>query len=178
MSNYISAKKVIETILLNNDTLTILDEYIVSYLKLNPQLLTKCIENQGLYHVYIRNKDERCTNILYNSILQLIKSFATEVEAIDWIKQYGKSVIDLYDFEDDYHVLVIIFDSNKGIYEDDYPSQLYCISEKKYKTFVFKPQAMLMMASEAKYFDCHSEREFHSKVEPSIEELTWVTKMY
>ena len=50
-------KKVLSNLLLYSDTTIILDDYIVSYLKLNPHLVTQYINTNGLYHVYYRFRD-------------------------------------------------------------------------------------------------------------------------
>src|SRR5690242_7221629 len=92
---YLSAKKVLSTILLNSDTDKILEEYIVEYVKLRPYILSSLIESNGLYHVFVRTKDPSQTETdgdryeEYN----LIKSFLTFNEAEDFVLQNGYNII-------------------------------------------------------------------------------------
>lgn len=80
--NYTSAKQILSTILLNSDTSKILDEYIVSYMTMNPHLVTQYLNQNGLYHVYFRKQDiETDPNIGDDNDLILIKSFVTLKEA-------------------------------------------------------------------------------------------------
>lgn len=174
----LSAKYVLSTILLNQDTSTILDDYIISYLKLNPQLVNTYLDQNGLYHVYIRNRDPRVHNKTDDEdIIQLIKSFSTELDAKNWIVKNGCDLIKKHEsYYHDQLVLIIIYDNNIISYDThDSPFESYCISEKKYPTFVFSQDSLDMLIKEAKYFDCNSEREYHEKAIPLLEELTWVT---
>src|SRR5947208_2344300 len=95
---YISAKKVLTTILLNDDTTNILDTYILNYIKINPKLINLYLNDNGLYHVFFRLKDTTMTNnfIRHAQSIILIKSFITNKDATDWILQHGKRIVEQY----------------------------------------------------------------------------------
>ena len=137
---YTSAKTVLSTILLNSDTDQILDEYIISYMKLRPHLLSRCISEQGLYHIYVRSEDYGGDT---NTIL--IKSFALEKEAKKYVIEQGVDVLD--NGWDDYgtsvlnNVLMIIYQLGQ-------PVDMYNISLQKYPTYAFSPEAYQMLCKE------------------------------
>ena len=152
--SFLSAKKVLSTILLNSDTETILHEYMVDYLKTHPSILQQAI-NRGLYHVYARTQDEfsSCEGTKKkprNHEVFLVKSFITEGEAKDWILKNGKNIV--LNEEDNYDqpiVLTIIHDDNKGThYPGEWPAYAYEISSKLYPTFVFSKKAYDMLLYE------------------------------
>lgn len=151
INQYMSAKKVLSTILLNSDTNSILDEYIVSYLKLNPSLVTKYMDENGLYHVYYRHQDSNTDpdSKAYGPFL--LKSFATEKEAEAWLLKMGHEIVEFQ--EDNWGrpvVLMIIEDSNDGDYEYGEAHE-HGISDKMAPTYAFSKQGYKMLKKELKY---------------------------
>jgi hypothetical protein len=174
MESYLSAKNVLHTILLNSDTTKILDEYIVSYLTLNPALVTNYINQNGLYHVYIRSMDPlRCIGDYY--VMEMLQSFGTKLDAEKWIIQYGKDIIEHYDTSENGIVLCIIYHRNILYDTDESPSSAYGIAERKHPTYAFSQNAIEMLLDESQHFGCHTEREYHMNPRLKQEDLTWVT---
>lgn len=153
-SHYMSAKKVLSTILLNSDTTLILDEYIISYLKLNPHLVTQYLDKNGLYYVYYRFRDSNTNPFIpEEKAIEpiLIKSFGTENEAKLWILEYGKEIIELQ--EDNWRrpiVITVIYDTNDGDTENP-PAHEHGISDQMYETYVFSQGGYKMVTEELEY---------------------------
>lgn len=175
----LTAKNILTTILLNKDTSdNILDEYLVSYLKLKPELVTKYLEEHGLYHIYARNRDistDYDHHVIVAIRTNLIKSFATELEAKNWILKSGSKTIEwLENIHEEYFVLSIIYDKNVKPYKDsDY---YYNIAYKQNLTFAFSSDACDMLVEEMKYYQDDEDGD-ENYINPylSLKDLTWVT---
>jgi len=152
--NYLSAKKVLSTILLNSDTETVLQEYIVSYLQHHPSLVTQYLNQHGLYHVYFRLQDPNTKKERHplddDDQVILLKSFATQKEAEVWILEHGKDIV--ADQEDNYAkpvVITIIYDTNEGLfYPGENPAHFNMISTHTYPTFAFSKKGYKMLIKE------------------------------
>lgn len=176
MDSYLSAKKVLSTILLNTDTNKILDEYIISYLKLNPSLVTEYINDNGLYNVYIRSMDKIYCNDDKYMTMDMIQSFGTQKDAENWIIIHGKKLVENYDSYYKNKLVLIIIHHHVIIYnEDNSLTNLYSIAEKKFPTYTFSDDAVEMLLDEAEHFGCTSEYQYWVNPRPKKEDLTWVT---
>lgn len=152
-TNNVSARNLIHTILLNEDTSVIADNIILNYLKQHPTIITKYINENGIYHVFYRTRDESTnpTKRKGNFII-LLKSFTTGTEAKEWILQYGKDIVE--EQENNYNrpiVLFIVHDKNKGIYEGDEPTNPHFISSHKYPVYAFSNRGYNMLLKEHIY---------------------------
>jgi hypothetical protein len=165
IQKYLSAKKVLSTILLNQDTSTILDEYILSYLKLQPSIVTKLLDNEGVYHVYYRTADPGWEYIRYRSLhLVLIKSFANGSEARKWIIENGaQHVKRIGEAHHENGMLFIYHQTDDNILDDD--EQLIY---QDYLTFVFSVDACNLLLQE-----CIQNAHYNNDI--SINDLEWVT---
>ena len=86
----IALQDVLNSIPFNDKTKSVLDEYIKNYLNENPKLVSNYINSKGLYHIFYRQKDPG--ESLEKSKINMIVSFVTEPEAIDWILKNGKNI--------------------------------------------------------------------------------------
>jgi hypothetical protein len=152
--NYTSAKQILSTILLNTDTSKILDEYIVSYMKMNPHLVTQYLNENGLYYVYFRKRDtDTNPDIGHDNDMILIKSFATLKDAEEWVLMNGREHVE--EQEENYDeaiVLTIVHDDNKGKFAaGENAAHSYGISAKKYPTYAFTKDGYKMLKDELIY---------------------------
>jgi hypothetical protein len=152
--NYTSAKQILSTILLNSDTSKILDDYIVSYMKMNPHLVTEYLNENGLYHVYFRKRDtDTDPDIGHDNDMILIKSFVTLKDAEEWVLMNGREHVE--EQQENYEeaiVLTIVYDDNKGKFAaGDNAAHSYGISTKKYPTYAFTKDGYNMLKDELKY---------------------------
>lgn len=143
MAHYLSAKKVLSTILLNSDTEEILDEYVLSYIKNRPTLFTKHVNDYlndvGLYHVFARTQDSS-HNPEYREFI-LFKSFLTMKEAHVYVVTNGSNIINQLNMAcTSAYVLTIV--------NSFHPIEHYQISTKKYPTYVFTLDAYDMICKE------------------------------
>ena len=148
-----SVSKILESIPINNKTRKQIDNFILDYLESNPNLIDNFIYKHGLYHVFLREIDERKNRLIY-----LSQSFSTEEKAIDWVITNGRAQIDDYSR---YHrgnfAFSIVWRRNKWNYFDGYgsfPSVDYPI----YLTFAFdKPTYDKLIYIHRKSFEWTSE---------------------
>lgn len=159
---YMSAKQVLSTILLNSDTNKILDEYIISYLKMNPHLVTQYLDENGLYYVYFRKQDTNTNpDIGYDNEPMLLKAFGTQKEAEKWILEHGNDIVT--EQEENYDspiVLMIIYDKNEGVIEPGHTVAYgFGISDKMYPTYAFSKEGYKMLKKELKYNSMGYDRE-------------------
>lgn len=88
MESSLSAKNIIATILLNEDTeKLILHEYVTEYLKTNPQLISKYIETNGLYHVYFSTFDD---DYYESDLNMLVVNFVNYQDALNYVIKNGR----------------------------------------------------------------------------------------
>lgn len=139
MAHYLSAKKVLSTILLNSDTDKILDEYVLSYIKLRPHLFSDFLEE--LYHVFARTQEPSHNSEGYNDFI-LIKSFITMKEAHLYVVKNGNDLIKQLNMACSIleYVLTIIH-SYSNI-------EQHRISLEKYPTYVFSESSYEMICKE------------------------------
>ena len=149
----ITSRNLINTILLNEDTHVIADRVILNYLSLHPTIISKYLNQHGLYHVYYRSQD--CTtnpNINHTTII-LLKSFATEYEAHQWILIHGEKISEeLVENYTEPMVLFIQYDQNSGLYDPgNEPASGYLISSKMNPVYAFTNEAYQMLIDEHIY---------------------------
>lgn len=140
--------------MLNDDTNIIADSILLNYLKQYPTLITKYMNENGIYHVYYRTRDEATDPGNRRSpFVILLKSFASEKEAKEWILQYGKDIVE--EQEDNHGRPIVLFiqhDTNEGDYETGYePTNPHYISSHKYPVYAFSNKGYKMLLKEHIY---------------------------
>ena len=143
----LALQRLLKSIPINSTTRSVLDEYFANYVQ--PSAIDKYLEIRGLYHVFFRQEDPH--EIQYRSDdIYLIKSFATEHAATNWVIEHGKDIVS--EQEENYGkpiVITIIYFDNKGdYYMGEDPSHMYLISTKKYPTFAFSAEGYRMLLRE------------------------------
>jgi hypothetical protein len=171
--SFLSAKNVLSTILLNQDTSIILDELILNHLTLNPSLITKYINEKGLYHVYYKLwfPEYNDRNRITDDSPILIKSFGSEIEAKNWIIRNGNNIVNEKDGY--FGCTGVLFISKQHNETDSFDE--YFNSMAKYQTFVFSNKASEVLIDEYVKSQCKSELEYWAYIKPAIEDLDWVT---
>lgn len=152
-NTHVTSRNLINTIMLNSDTHIIADEIILNYLNQHPSLVSKYLNQYGLYHVYYRSQDAATNPNENHSVIVLLKSFATEDEAHQWIISYGQHIIE--ELNDNYGtpmVLFIQYDKNSGLYDiGQEPTNEHLISAKMYPVYAFTDDAYKMLINEHIY---------------------------
>ena len=95
----LALKNVLEGLIIDEEMKKVIDEYILKQLAANPLLISKAIDQTGLYCVFFRERDPYTQKSLtlqkeiscYD--IQLLISFPTEKQAIDWIIANGRNIV-------------------------------------------------------------------------------------
>ena len=153
MNSRINMKDLVNTIMLNSDTEVIAEEIILNYLKQHPKLISKYLDAKGLYHVHYRTQDSATDLGGRHACVVLLKSFATEAEAHEWIIKHGEDITgELYVSYDRPMTFFIQYDKNDGLYEVGCePTNEYLISSKKYPVYAFDDDIYHMLIDEHIY---------------------------
>jgi len=164
--SYITAKNLISTILLNEDTeKTILESYISNYLSLHPEIIAHYLDNNGLYYVFLRNQDPDTVTAQnqFNPFIVLVKTFNNESDAKSWILNHGRKFVKLQ--EENYDgpiVLTVIYDDNKAKHgAGEEPYQHYGIAGNQYQTYTFSKKGNKMLHDELNYINLDSDKHIH-----------------
>lgn len=166
MESSLTTRNLINTIMLNSDTHVIADEMILSYLKQHPKLVSKYLDQQGLYHVYYRMQDTATDPELKYHAIVLLKSFCTEAEAHDWIIEHGENIIEeLYDNYGRPIAFFIVYDENGGLYDVGHePTNEHLISSKMYPIYAFDDETYRMLIDEHIYLLGTDETDYYEVI--------------
>lgn len=147
----LTVQNILDNLTVNEETTPILDEFVINYLNNNKNLLNQYLDQNGLYHVYYRQKD--CSTNKRQKNIMLLKSFVTEGAAIKWIVKNGEIIVDENEpnYIDERVVLTIVPSDNYGVYvTGNEPSCLSGIATRKYLNFAFSPSGYEMLLKENK----------------------------
>ncbi len=161
--SHTSAKLMLEAILLNEDTEKILDEYVLTHLKNNPDILNNYLDTNLMYYVFFRLQDLRTNPDYDRENITLVKTFATEKSAEKWVYENGADIVG--EQEDNWGkgiVLTIIPYDNIGIYGmGEEPFHANNISSQKYPTYAFSKDGYKMLKKELKYNQIKDKQHIH-----------------
>ena len=161
--SHLSAKLMLQAILLNEDTEKILDEYVLTHLTNNPHLLNTYLDNHLMYHVFFRLQDPRTNPKIKKQNITLVKSFATEKSAERWLLEHGADMVG--EQEENWGVPVVLtiipYDNNGTFAMGDEPYHVNDITEKNYPTYAFSKDGYKMLKKELKYNNRKDEKHIH-----------------
>lgn len=164
--SHTSAKLMLQTILLNEDTEKILDEYVLTHLQNNPHILNQYLDQHLMYYVFFRLQDadtNATTNANNKENITLVKTFATKKSAEAWVLKNGADIVG--EQEENWGegiVLTIIPYDNNGVYgAGEEPFHAYTISERKWPTYAFSKDGYKMLKKELKYHGIKDDQHIH-----------------
>ncbi len=152
----ITVSKLLAQIPINDHSAEAIDEFILDYLRSRPNVLNKYIEDRVLYQVFIREEDPYENSTIKYTDMEFVRSFVTQLEAVDWIKKNGPVIIDYEENENRSRPVVIVIipvtnDSKYESYDFDKPCHLYGIVQKCFLTFAFSKRGYEMCLREHKH---------------------------
>ena len=149
---FLTTQEILSDIPINADTTPAIDDFILSYLKIKPQLGNKILQN-GIYSVYYRSRDPYTTEDP-DLLMPLLKTFYTSYAAEQWVMTYGQNIIKEAE-ELDLHVLplvlTIIYDANVYTYinEIEYETNyMWQIAVQQYPIYTFSKEGFQMALDE------------------------------
>ena len=148
----IATRALLKQIPINDSNRDAIDDFLLEYIKYNPEVLNVYLENASLYHVFFREEDIYINPDVKFPELQLIRNFSTEAEAIKWVKQNGQEIVYMEEQDRNRPVVITIIKMNNTVHKYTHsPVHVYGISEETNLTFSFSERGYNMLMKEHKY---------------------------
>jgi hypothetical protein len=152
----ITTSTILNNIPINDSNLDAIENFLLGCVKARPSLLNKLLDKSMLYYVICRGQDEKID--FSSCYFNVIKIFASEETAIEWVKENGSKVIeDIERNAVEHFVITIIRVNNEfcsvissGVGTLDTNLDMYEIWQKRYPTFTFSKSSYEMCLSEHK----------------------------